>query len=280
MRTSLALLSLILAAPTANAFRGAPPTGRAGEPPDGRTCAGCHSDFSLNSGDVTLSLTDESSGTPMSGYEPGISYDLRFDVSSGESGRNRWGFELIPLTGESMAGEFSAGPSSALQTSGGRTYLAHSPALTDPTSGSWSFAWTAPPADVGDILVWACGNAANGDSDNDGDYIECTNFLLSPGAAGGRAVTRLVRWTSVLPGPVASAFDPAPCTTPSDGLRLCEESALLQESLDGSLPISVANTGSLVLIEHDSDTTLPGSDDLLIVRKDPDAPGALLIEAL
>jgi hypothetical protein len=280
MRLPLSLLPLALLAlfaVNAAAYRGSPPPGRAGDPPNGRTCQACHGDFALNSGDVALALIDEAAGIAFTSYEAGIAYDLRVELSSGESGRSRWGFELVPLIGETMAGELSAGPSSSLLSSGGRTYLAHSPAMSDPAGASWSFSWTAPPDDANDVLVWACGNAANGDSGTDGDYIECVSFLLTPGAPAGGAVTRLVRWDGEDVHAASAALGGVPCSTPSDGLRLCEETPLFQETVDGPLPLSVEGAGRLVFIEHDSDTAAPGSDDVLVVSKDPNAAGHLLV---
>ena len=275
-RLSLFLLILLAAGP-ASAFRGSPPTGRANEPPDSRNCTGCHGDFALNSGDVTIALVDEITGMVRTNYEPGIAYDLRFDISSGESGRGRWGFELIPLAGETMAGELSAGPSSRLQVSGDRTYLSHSPAIDDGAGASWSFSWTAPASDVGDVLFWACGNAANRDSDTDGDYIECASFTLTAGVVAGGAVTRVARWDGVDPDPAWAAFGMDTCSVPSEDLGICEETPLMQETIDGPLPLQLDGAGTLVFIEHDSDTSTPGSADLIEVRKDPAAPGSLLV---
>ena len=75
MRLLSSVFLLALCASTAAAYRGQPPAGRAGEPPDGRTCAACHSDFALNSGDVTLGLIDEATGRAFTSYEPGIAYE-------------------------------------------------------------------------------------------------------------------------------------------------------------------------------------------------------------
>lgn len=273
---ALALLAL-LAAGEAAAFSGSPPIGRANDPPDGRNCTACHGDFALNSGDVTLSLVDEITGMVRGTYEPGLAYDLRLEISSGESGRGRWGFQLVPLAGETMAGELSAGPSSQLQPGGDRTYLGHAPAISDTGGANWPFSWTAPASDVGEILFWACGNAANRDFDTDGDYIECTTFSLTTGVAPGGALTRVARWNGAAPNPAEAAFGMGTCTVPSEDLGICEETELTQESIDGPLPLQLDGTGRLVFIEHDSDTAAPGTADLIEVVKDPAAPGGLLV---
>ena len=279
--SSLALaLALPLCAVDAAAYRGAPPPGHANAPPSPRNCTECHDSFSLNAGDVTIRLVDEITAAAMSRYEPGLAYDLRFDIESGEAGRSRWGFQLVPLAGEAMAGELSAGASSQLQSAGGRTYLAHAPAINDPGGASWSFSWTAPADDVGQILFWACGNAANGDGDNEGDYIECASFAVDPGAIAGGALTRVVRWQGEAVDPSFETFASDPCSSPSVDLRLCEEAALDQESIDGALPVSLVGTGRLVFIEHDSDTSTPGTQDLILVSKDPGSAGGLLVTSL
>ena len=90
-------------------------------------------------------------------------------------------------------------------------------------------------------------------------------------------MTRVMRWAGEALDPAAAAFDSLPCTTPGEDLRLCEEAPLAQESLDGTLPLQLGGSGRLVFIEHDSDTAVPGSADLILVTKDPTVPGGLLV---
>ena len=42
-------------------------------------------------------------------------------------------------------------------------------------SRTWQVRWTAPSTDIGTVRFWFAGNAANGNGDNQGDYIYTSN---------------------------------------------------------------------------------------------------------
>ena len=182
MRANAAVvLALALGAPGAFGFGGGPPALRAGDP-GALTCQeGCHSSFGLNAGSVTMELLDVGLA-PFVRYEPGASYDLVFRVSSDEAGRARWGFELTALADMDAAGTFTPDSGARVLSALDRDYLTHFPALDGGSDGSWPFSWTAPPGDEGLLTFYACGNAADGDLTNLGDYIECGSFGVAPAA--------------------------------------------------------------------------------------------------
>ena len=69
----------------------------------------------------------------------------------------------------------------------GREYITHT--LTGTRAGTTSgvtfeFDWTPPATDVGEIILYAAGNAANGNNSDTGDRIYTTSVSLSPAAAG------------------------------------------------------------------------------------------------
>lgn len=179
----LFLLSCLLAASDAAGRSGAPPPDRSGVPGGGGTCAngGCHSDSPLNSGDVTMVLTDTATMMPLTEYTPGEIYSLGMAITSGEPGRARWGFQTVPLDGtNAMAGSVAPGPGTTTSTiPSGQTFTHHLNAPTGATGASWTFTWTAPATDVGLVTFYACGNAANG-LGGSGDFIECPTFELTP----------------------------------------------------------------------------------------------------
>ena len=120
--------------------------------------------------------------TPFNEYTPGEIYSLGIAIQSGEAGRVRWGFQTIPLDGtNAMAGSLTPGSGTFTGAGGGgRTYVHH---LNAPSSGpggaNWTFTWTAPASDVGDVTFYACGNAADG-LGSTGDFIECPTFTITP----------------------------------------------------------------------------------------------------
>jgi hypothetical protein len=175
------LPALVLVPTLAQAFSSVPPPGMANDP-GASNCQSCHDTFGLGSGDVTLSLADSVTMAPFSAYAPGEVYQLGMEIRSGESGRNRWGFQSVPLDGtNAMAGSLTAGPGTGVQAgAGGRSYVNHVNAPTGPAGAGWTFTWTAPATDVGVVTFHACGNAANFDGRNDDDFIECVTFTVTP----------------------------------------------------------------------------------------------------
>jgi hypothetical protein len=65
------------------------------------------------------------------------------------------------------------------------TYVNHTSAgtnLGDPNGNSWAFDWTAPGAGGGDVTFYLAGNAANGNFNNQGDYIYSHEMVASEAA--------------------------------------------------------------------------------------------------
>ena len=152
------------------AFSGGPPDERTGAP-DELTCAdGCHTSFALNSGPGSVVIDAPSE------YEAGMTYAI--DVSVTQTGQMRWGFELTVLDAEGAgAGELApidANTQTSFSPNLGREYVKHTSAgtmLGQADGNTFHFEWTAPPNAVGPLTFFAAGNAANGDTTNQGDYI-------------------------------------------------------------------------------------------------------------
>src|ERR1035441_1568644 len=68
-------------------------TGLTGSPNDGSDCTGCHSDYLVNTGSGSASI---SSNIPTGGYVGGTTYTLTATVNY--TGRSTFGFELSPQT--------------------------------------------------------------------------------------------------------------------------------------------------------------------------------------
>lgn len=161
----------LVPAGTASAYPDGPPDGFCGVPPLALSCAVCHGDFDVNSGDGSLELL----GLPPE-FEPGVWYDLTVRVQ--DPGQHEWGFEAAALDpGNQQAGEF--GVLDALRTqlsdnSGTNPdYMKQTEPGTAPGTFdgpvSWTFRWQAPAASTVDFYVAA--NAADESGDPSGDYI-------------------------------------------------------------------------------------------------------------
>ncbi|MEM7247514.1 MAG: choice-of-anchor V domain-containing protein [Acidobacteriota bacterium] len=216
-----AVLSLALAS-SAAARSGAAPAQRANEPGGQGSCSSgsCHVG-TLNIGNVTLSLLAD--GVAVNEYTPGSQLDLSIRIRSTETGRNRWGFELIPLAGITQAGTLTAGAGNRVLFSGDRQYLTHSPAQTSTVGGDWDFTWSTPAEGTGTVTFYVCGNAANG-SGRTGDFIECDTFLLTEEVVNPDIDTDM---DGLLDSEeLALGTDPADADSDDDGLNDGDEVAL------------------------------------------------------
>jgi hypothetical protein len=169
------------AVPTAHAFSGGPPPGVAGAPSE-VTCAVCHNG-PANTGQFSINA-------PAS-YAPGQTYQITVVHATNDTTRRSWGFELTALSdGNTRAGAFTATDTTALATGGPdglREYISHNFDGTFAGSGggaAWTFNWTAPATDVGNVTFYAAGNQANNNGNSTGDQIyTATRVVNGPPAA-------------------------------------------------------------------------------------------------
>jgi len=163
MRASSAALVLLLAF----AYPDGPPpafTGGFGEP----TCTACHDDFALGAGPGSLTV----SGLPGQ-VSPGTVYELQ--VFLRHEGMARAGFELSARFPDgTQAGRLAPSDDGTRLVAGnGVQYVGHSDAgsFVPGDSIRWSILWTAPDSLLGDVLIHAAANAANGDDSPFEDWI-------------------------------------------------------------------------------------------------------------
>jgi hypothetical protein len=158
-----------------------PEPGYTGAPSDVGNCVFCHDTFHTeNVGPGSISLT----GGPIGGvYEPGQQYTLTVTVS--QTKRQRFGFQVTAIDSSNhRAGTLAAlsGDTQVLSETGfgGRQYIEHTELGTLPNASNsrvWQVRWTAPDTDVGTVVFYMAGNAANGDLTNQGDYIYTSRFF-------------------------------------------------------------------------------------------------------
>jgi len=197
---------------------GAPP-GSTGAPGEG-SCAksGCHADGTENVGPGVLSLIV---GAGVSTYIPGTNYQVY--VTLNHPNKNKFGFQSIALrdSDSSNIGELSLVEALRTQIFGfpdstfplfGRNYVTHTldgnVAIT-PGWGEWSFYWTAPSSNVGDITIYLSTVAANINGDEFGDTVYTTSVTLSPDTVSLAAVGNPIDQPSVrlYPNPFEDKFE-------------------------------------------------------------------------
>lgn len=160
------------------AFSSGPPTGVTGGTAGGSTepnCSDCHTSNAVNApgGAVTIS------GVPAN-YTPG-GPAIPITVTVTKSGQRRWGFELavkVNSTGAQAGTLATAQTTERIQTDPTTSiqYIEHNSSGTQigASQGTWTFNWTPPATNVGQITFMAAGNAANGDGTSSGDFIYIT----------------------------------------------------------------------------------------------------------
>lgn len=137
------------------------------------SCATCHNSGSF-SPSLNVQLLDGEMGVTT--YEPGKTYTLRVEIANAEAA-NVYGFQTVMLQGEADANAGTFGtPAAGIQVTplAEHMYAEHS---TPSNSNIFMIDWTAPAEGLGDIRIYASGNAANDNGSISGDN---GVFLASP----------------------------------------------------------------------------------------------------
>jgi uncharacterized protein (TIGR03437 family) len=184
-------------------FSGGPPVPRTGAPSDlgGQNCSGCHQTFGAANSDPAGSVKIETGN-----YKPGIPQIIKVTVQHPQS--VRWGFQLTarPMNDETkMAGTFTVDESIQVKCGpdgrsapcdGALEFAEHRQATTHiGANGSATFVveWTPPANEVGNIVFYAAGNAANGDGNLTGDHIYTNSLTISAGGSCGLTKKPILR---------------------------------------------------------------------------------------
>jgi len=156
--TVLAMLAAILSSPASlYAFGSNPPLPNTGAPGQG-TCASCHGTLTAGSG-VTVNAP--------SSYTPGgaaVSMTVTIPATGG------FELEVGTQASNAQAGTLTAGSNDAVSTVGGLQF-----AFSTAETTSWTFSWTPPTTNVGNVVLWVAGGSHSPNFSN--------NFVMTPAAA-------------------------------------------------------------------------------------------------
>jgi uncharacterized protein (TIGR03437 family) len=195
------------------AYEYGPDAGYTGVPRESGTCASatCHvgtANNPANTGSVSVAFPNGLT------YSPGAKQHLRVTIA--DPTQRAWGFQLtarLASNSATVAGSFASADnrtslmcasanlasqqevmfsSSGTQSCPGSMplqYIEHSLTGYNATKGqttsvTYEFDWTPPGSDVGDVIVYVAGNAANGDLTTNGDKIYTTTYTLKASAGG------------------------------------------------------------------------------------------------
>ncbi|MBI3143446.1 MAG: T9SS type A sorting domain-containing protein [Bacteroidetes bacterium] len=162
-----------------------PPLSRTGAPGEAN-CTACHSGTAITSGTEYNNLkitTNMKNGE----YIPDSTYKVTVDYT--ESGKSKFGFMATTLRNadDEQAGSYTVlnstttAKGTAKVNSKDREYLYHKGAGTSGSGGnSWTFEWTAPSKNEGDITFYVALNSTNNNSGNSGDKIVLKSFGFEP----------------------------------------------------------------------------------------------------
>ncbi|HTM52040.1 MAG TPA: choice-of-anchor V domain-containing protein [Bryobacteraceae bacterium] len=186
-----------------------PDPGKTGVPGES-TCAeaGCHTGAGLNQGGGKVTI--DAGGTT---YTPGVRQRIRVTVI--DPTQRKWGFQVtarLASNPKTRAGVLSPSDATTQVLCSGANTL-ELPCTSNPVlqfiehtlSGSrqtavgagqtFEFDWTPPDSDVGSIVLYAAGNAANANTTETGDNIYTTSVTLTAGSAPpptGSSTTQII----------------------------------------------------------------------------------------
>jgi PKD repeat protein len=152
--------------------------------PGESNCTGCHGGTLQTSGTNfnNVSLTNNFTG---GGYIPDSTYTITLSYT--QSGKSKFGMQLTCLDGSNlMAGSFAntttaTSITSSVISGNTRSYVRQTGSGNSGTGGrSWSFEWTAPSTNKGDLTLYTIVNSANNNGGTSGDIIIAREFTLSP----------------------------------------------------------------------------------------------------
>ena len=241
--------------------------------PGDQTCTACHNGTGVNGGGGSVKIVMPNGNT----YTPGVKQHITVQVS--DPAQRRWGFELSariasnPSSGQ--AGDLASTDSNTqVKCSNGRAkpcstssplqFITHTQSGTrlGTTGGvSFEFDWTPPATDVGNITLYAAGNAANGNNQESGDHIYTTSVPLTPAAATSSkpsiAAGGVVNGASFQPGIMQNSWFTIKGTNLSETTRLWSGNDITNGQLPTSLDnVTVTVNGKAAYIEYVSPTQI------------------------
>lgn len=171
------------------AFNSGPPARYTGAPGDFGNCTACHGGTAnTHGGNVTATF---SSGTT---YTPGSPVTITVNVT--DASNSLHGFEMTARLASNLAngqaGRFTQVPGTFVICENEQFQGAACPQnapvsfieQSSKTTGTWTFTWTPPATNVGNVHFYIAGNAVNNNGSADsGDHVYTNSYVLTPAVA-------------------------------------------------------------------------------------------------
>jgi len=252
-------------------------TGAPGDSPTACIQSGCHlGTVNQFSGSVSVNFPNGLT------YAPGVKQHLSVTVT--DPGQKRWGFQLTARLASNLsggqAGDFTRGGDGLTQvicdgpganksdtgpcpSSFPVEFIEHTSAGTRlglASPATFEFDWTPPAGNVGDIVFYVAGNAANGNTLADaGDHIYTAKYTLTPSSAGGNkpAIAGVVNGAGFQPVIQQGSWTTITGTTLATTTRIWRDDEIINGKLPTSLDgVSVTINGKPAFIYYISPTQI------------------------
>lgn len=161
--------------------------GRTGAPGE-NDCTGCHTSYLVNSGPGSITISSPNLINWQ--YVPGQTYQIDVTVSHTGVSLFGFGFEALRTTGANggtlaITNSTQTHLKTANILGNNRTNVVHQQnGGATANSHTFSFNWTAPPTNQGNITFYTAGNAADNQNDSLHDYIYKTSHVVTPSTVG------------------------------------------------------------------------------------------------
>jgi hypothetical protein len=142
-------------------------------------------------------------------YVPGTVYPVNVTVTRTGTSKFGFGFEALQSNGTnggslSITNGVKTQLKNAVVAGNIRTNVVHrNNGGLSANSHTFSFIWTAPVTNIGNITFYTAGNAANGFNNTAGDFIFTSSQIITPSTVGLNDEHEIISSMSVYPNPVS-----------------------------------------------------------------------------
>ena len=222
---SFLLLSVVFIVFTSEMLSDNGKAGYTGSPGENK-CNNCHSSYALNSGGGSVVLTSDMVNWQ---YEPGYTYNVTATVS--RTGNSLFGIGLEALTtangnaGTLTSADYHTQIKTKTVSSVVRNNIVHTlNGGANANSMSFTFNWTAPSTNTGNVTMYYCGVAANNNGNENLDYVYNGSQLITPMTGASTSEPAEQQLFSVYPNPATDVLNIASEHTGSSPMiyKLCD----------------------------------------------------------
>jgi hypothetical protein len=162
-----------------------PAGGKTGAPGE-QNCTSCHSGSALDGATENNFVLLDANNMPVLSYVAGATYTVNLALTSNPAKK---GFQSTVLTSSNvMAGTFTAALTTqivnATISGAQRNYAEHKATSNSSATPLWSWTWTAPATNVGNVTFYIAANKTNNNNNTNGDQIYLSQHVITAPSSG------------------------------------------------------------------------------------------------